>query len=95
MEHIPAIQSKIAVKITPNAGRNEISGLADDVWRIKIAAPPEKGKANKELIEFLSKCLGTKKDNVIIIKGQNSHNKLVMVRGLPQEDVVRRLKSAR
>jgi uncharacterized protein len=85
------IQVKIAVKITPSAGRNEILSLTNDIWRIKIAAPPEKGKANKELIEFLSERLGIKKDSVIIIKGQTSHNKIVAISGVSHEMILRRL----
>jgi uncharacterized protein (TIGR00251 family) len=83
--------SKLMVKVLPNASRNEILGLANGVWRIKIAAPPEKGKANKELIEFLSEQLEVRKDNISILRGHTSHNKLVVVIGLTQEDISRRL----
>ena len=93
MERDSVLQVKLAVKITPNAGRNEILGLSNDTWRIKIAAQPERGKANKELIDFLSSRLGVKKDNVMIIKGQTSHNKMVMVQGLSRDDVIQRLTS--
>jgi uncharacterized protein len=88
---MPEKNTRIAVKVTPNAGRNEVLGLTSGVWRIKIAAPPDKGKANRELIEFLSDLLGLRKDNIEIIKGQTSHNKLVLISGLSPEDVSRRL----
>ena len=45
---------RLAIKVTPNAGRNEITGFKDGVLQVRIAAPPDKGKANKELIDFLS-----------------------------------------
>ena len=79
--------AKISVKVLPNAGRNEIVGLANDVWRIKVAAPPDKGKANKELTEFLSEVLGTRKDAIELIKGQASHNKLLCITGKTLEEV--------
>ena len=42
---------RIAVQAHPGAKRNEVVRLEDDVWHLKIAAPPTEGKANKELIE--------------------------------------------
>jgi uncharacterized protein (TIGR00251 family) len=82
---------KIAVKVQPNAGKNEIMGFSNDVWRIKVAAPPDKGKANKELIEYLSEVLGLKKDQLTILKGLTSHNKLIAVEGMSHELVIARL----
>ena len=83
--------SRLAVKITPNARRSEVSGLSGAVWRIKVAAPPDKGKANKELIEFLSKILGVKKQDIEILQGHTSHNKMVAVSGLSQEEIKKKL----
>ena len=74
--------TKIAFKVIPNAGKDEIVGFAQGIWRVKIVAPPDKGKANKELIEFLSKTLRIKKGQVTILKGLTSHNKIVAVEGL-------------
>jgi uncharacterized protein len=78
---------RLAVKITPNAGRNEITGLKDDVLCIKIGAPPEKGKANKELIGFLAERLGIKKASITIIRGQTSHRKIIAIEGVNQTDI--------
>jgi uncharacterized protein len=88
---MPKMQTKISVKVTPNSGRNEVVGLANGVWRIKVAAPPDKGKANKELIEFLSETLGLKKDAIGILKGQTSHHKIVYIDGLTAEEAAARL----
>jgi uncharacterized protein len=71
--------TRLSIKVQPNAGRNEVIGLTNGVWKIKIAAPPEKGKANKELIEFLSDTLKLRKDRVTILKGETSHNKVVAI----------------
>ncbi len=84
---------RLAVKITPNAGRNEITGFKDDVLRVKIGAPPEKGKANKELIDFLSNTLEVSKSSITIIRGQTSRNKIIGIEGIKQEDLIARLKT--
>jgi uncharacterized protein (TIGR00251 family) len=87
----PVYQSKLNVKILPNASRNEILNCLTGVWRIKIAAPPEKGKANKELIAFLGEHLKIKKDAILILKGHTSHHKLVGIFGLTPEEIISRL----
>jgi uncharacterized protein len=68
-------------------------GLKNGEWRIKIAAPADKGKANKELIDFLSEVMGVKKADLVILKGHTSHNKVIAVEGLSQADVNQRLSS--
>jgi uncharacterized protein (TIGR00251 family) len=82
---------KISIKVTPNAGKNEVVGFSNGIWRIKVAAPPDKGKANKELIGFLSKILGLRKDNLNILKGHSSHNKIVSIEEINAEDLIKRL----
>ena len=53
--------------------------------------PPIKGKANRELITFLSWLLGVGKGSVNIIKGHTTRNKVVAVDGLSREEVMKRL----
>ena len=68
------------LKIITGAPKNEIIGLyGADTIKIKIAAQPEKGKANDELIRFLSKKLKIPANRIRIIKGLSSHNKLVEI----------------
>jgi uncharacterized protein (TIGR00251 family) len=86
---------KISIKVQPNAGKNEVTGVIDGVWRIKIAAPPDKGKANKQLIEFLSEVLKIKKDHLTIVRGHASHNKLVAIEELTRPEVDERLSRER
>ena len=86
-------QAKIAVQIYPGAAKNEITGMQNDVLRIKIAAPPVKGKANKELIDYLSHLLGITKDRLEILKGNTSKNKLISIDGLSKVSVLEKLLS--
>ena len=84
-------RAKITVHVRPNARRNEALGFEDGVLRVKIAAPPVKGRANKELIEFLSQLLGVSKGNVTIEKGATSRSKVIGISGLSQAEVSKRL----
>jgi uncharacterized protein len=82
---------KISFKVQPNAGHNQVIDLVNGVWKIKIAAPPDKGKANKELVDFLSELLEVKKDQINILRGHASHNKVVEIEGIDQESFSARI----
>lgn len=79
------------LKVTPNAGRSEITGEVGGILHVKVAAPPVKGKANRELIGLLSRTLGVKKSAITIVKGQTSHNKTITVEGMKREEIMERL----
>ncbi len=80
-------QAAIVVQVQPNAGQNKITRFEDGVWHLRIAAPPIKGKANRELLEFLSDILGVGKANITIEKGMTSRRKVIAIRGLTEEEV--------
>lgn len=80
-----------SVKVVPASSRTAISGLLDGTLKIKVKAPPQKGRANDCLIDFLAKQLGVKKSNIRIITGQTSPIKKVQVLGLSSETVVEKL----
>ncbi len=88
-------QTSLNIRLTPNAKRNQvIGGIDNSSWSIKIAAPPVEGKANRELVKYLSSILDIGKSYVIIQKGQNSRCKLVLIEGLDPDEVARRLSLA-
>ncbi len=81
----------IQVRVQPNAARNEVVGFTDGVLQVRIAAPPVKGKANRELVDFLGHVLRVSKSRVAILRGHTSRNKVVAVSGLRREEIGRRL----
>ena len=83
---------RLEVKVTPNAGRNEITGFKDGVLQVRVTAAPEKGKANRELADFLAEKLGIRKSSVLILKGQASRHKIIFIEGLSGQDLSRLLK---
>ncbi len=80
----------ILIYVQPKAKKNEIEGV--DEWRgrlkVKVKAPPVEGKANREVVKFFSKLLGTE---VVIVRGETSREKDLLVRGLGKEEVKRKL----
>ena len=83
--------SLLSLRVRPSAARNEVVGFTDGVLEVRVAAPPVKGKANQELIAFLSQTLGVSKSRLNIIKGQTSRHKVIAIAGLSQEEIIRRL----
>jgi uncharacterized protein (TIGR00251 family) len=72
--------------IRPNAIATKIEGLYGDKIKVRIASPPEKGKANKELIRFLSSETGVPKARIKIISGITSNYKRVSIEGNCPQD---------
>lgn len=76
---------KLALKVTPGAKKNEILGWEDDypqvgrVLKVKIAAPPVEGKANKEIVLFLAKALKVSKSSIEVVHGTSGRIKLVEI----------------
>lgn len=70
----------LRVKVIPRSAKSEIAGaLADGTLKIKIAAPPEKGKANDALIALLAAHYGVPRTSIKIVSGHGSARKLVEI----------------
>ena len=70
----------ITVKVTPKSSRTELVGkLPDGTWKVKVAAAPEKGKANRALCAFLADHFGVPQSRVSILSGETSHRKRVRI----------------
>lgn len=83
----------LTVRVTPRARKTEIAGILEDgTVRIRVAAPPVEGKANKALLAFLAKLLGVKKNRIEIVVGDRSLDKLVSILDMSAADVEARIK---
>jgi len=85
----------IRVKVKPQASTTKFKGIlelnGEKILKIDVAAPPERGKANEELIKFLAKKLNIKKNEISIKSGATSRDKQLEIKGLSLEDVINRL----
>ena len=69
----------IRIRIVPNSSKNEII-LEEEFIKIKITAQPIENKANKALVEFLSKTFKIAKSNIEIVKGDTSKEKTLLIK---------------
>ena len=82
------------LKVVPGASRSRIVGELDGALKITVSAPPEKGKANKAVVNILAKALGIKPAAIRIESGAASQFKCCRVRGMQIEQVRRCLEVA-
>jgi len=78
---------KIQVHLTPKSSRNAILGWKEDadgnsVLKVAVTAIPEKEKANKALINLLSKEWKIAKSQINIIKGNTHRNKTLFINNI-------------
>jgi uncharacterized protein (TIGR00251 family) len=81
----------LPVRAQPGARRNEVRGVQDGMLKVCVTQSPEKGKANKAIVELLCKSLGLKKSQIELISGETSHQKRFLVREIAMEELVRRI----
>ena len=67
----------VKIKVVPNSSRNELI-REGDVLRLKLTAQPIENRANKALVEYLSKLFKIPKSNIEIIRGESSREKTVL-----------------
>ncbi len=72
----------IEVKVKTKAKQDQVLVQGDGQLKVAIAAHPHNGKANSQLIKFLSKIFGAPQKNIKIIRGEKSKNKLISISGI-------------
>lgn len=77
----------IKLKISPNASKNEII-KTDEMVKVKITAQPIENKANKALVEFLSKNFKVPKSSIEIVKGETSKEKTILFKNISSDKMV-------
>jgi uncharacterized protein (TIGR00251 family) len=70
---------RLEIKAIPGASKTEFAGVKDGRLRIRLAAVAEDGKANAEMINFLSKTLDCPKRDLRILAGEKSRIKSVAI----------------
>ena len=80
---------ELKIKAVPNSAKSAVSGRLGDAWKIKLQAVPEDGKANKELVAFLSGKLALPHKAVELVSGASSREKRIRITGLLLDEVER------
>ncbi len=79
------------MRLVPGVGKPGVVGRYGEAWKLRVAAPPERGKANEATIELLADSLGLAPTDLRLVSGRGSRDKTVEVSGLTIEEAERRL----
>jgi uncharacterized protein (TIGR00251 family) len=77
--------------VSPGAADTRIVGRHGDAWKVRLAAPPERGRANDALLELLALTLGVERTRIRLVAGATSRDKVVEVEGLTLDEAERLL----
>lgn len=81
--------SVVEVWVVPGAARTEVVGLHDGALRVRVAVPPERGKANRAVADLVAGAAGSGRGRVVA--GRGSRRKQVLLEGVPPEVAKERL----
>lgn len=70
---------KITVRVVPGSSRQCVERKEDGSFRVRLRCAPEKGRANRELVEALARHFGVAKSDVSIVRGTGSRDKVVLI----------------
>ena len=78
---------RLRIHVIPQSQKSEVVGIQDDALKVKIAAPPVEGRANAACIRFLSDILGVRKNQISIVSGHKSRDKIVAIEGIRKREI--------
>ena len=81
----------LRLRVLPGARENRLQDVRGDALRVRVAAPPVKGAANRTLVRFLAEILRVRRSQVEIMEGHSSRNKLLAISGLSLKEAKTRL----
>ena len=89
-----APSTRLTLRVSPGARRSEVVGRYGEAWKVRVAAPPEQGRANAALCSLLADALALPRGAVAVVSGHGSRDKLVEVAGIAHDETERRLATA-
>ena len=80
--------------MAPGAAKPGVVGRHGEAWKVRVAAAPERGKANEAVLELLAATLAVPRASLTLVSGGSSRDKIVELSGIPPDEIERRLASA-
>jgi uncharacterized protein len=89
-----AVSTLIRLRVAPGSARPGVVGRHGDAWKVRVAAPPEGGRANEAVVRLLAQALQVPRHDVTLVSGHGARDKVVNLSGLDGGEIERRLTSA-
>ena len=88
-----AATTRLKLRVSPGARRPGLVGRHGDAWKVRVAEPPEDGRANEAVLRLLAEMLDVPRGSVALVSGHSSRDKIVVLDGLEQAHTERLLAS--
>jgi uncharacterized protein len=89
-----AVSTRVRLRVSPGANSAHVVGRHGEAWKVRVAAPPEGGRANEAVVRLLAETLSLPRDAVTLVSGHGARDKIVQLAGLDPTQIERRLSSA-
>jgi uncharacterized protein (TIGR00251 family) len=86
--------TRVRVRVSPGARRTELVGRHGEAWKVRVAAAPERGRANEAVLDLLSRELELPRRAVSLVSGHAAREKVVRLEGIDRAESERRLEGA-
>lgn len=86
--------TRLRLRVAPGAARPGIVGRHGDGWKVRVAAPPEDGRANEAVLRLLAEALSVPRRSLTLVSGHAGRDKIVVLDGVGPAQIERRLSSA-
>jgi uncharacterized protein len=88
------LRAKITISVSPGARRSELVGRHAGGWKVRVAAPPERNRANEALVDLLASVLELSRESITLVAGHSSRRKVVEIHAPDDGGGGRRLDAA-
>jgi uncharacterized protein len=88
-------RTRLSIRVAPGSRRPGVVGRHGDMWRVRVAAPPEHGRANDALVALLAVALAIPQRCVAVVTDSQRRDKIVELAGITSLDAEHRLAAAR
>jgi uncharacterized protein (TIGR00251 family) len=88
------LSTRLRLRVSPGARNARVVGRHGQAWKVRVAAPPEGGRANEAVVRLLAETLSLPRAAVTLVSGHGARDKVVRLDGLDQTQIERRLQSA-
>jgi len=83
--------TRVRLRVSPGARRTELAGRFGDAWKVRVSAPPERGRANEAVLDLLAEKVELPRRSLSIVSGRGAREKIVLMEGIGPAEAERRL----
>ena len=83
--------TRVRLRVSPGARSSELVGRHGEAWKVRVAAPPDGGRANEAVLDLLAEKLALPRRSLSIVSGHTAREKVVRMEGIDRAEGERRL----